>query len=109
MNRNKKILNDPVYGFINLPDGLLAEILHHGYFQRLRRVRQLGMSDLVYPGATHTRFLHTLGSYHLMNIAISVLREKGIQITNDNALKQFGLLYYYMTLAMGHFHTHWKT
>jgi HD superfamily phosphohydrolase len=86
MNRNKKILNDPVYGFINLPDGLLAEILHHGYFQRLRRVRQLGMSDLVYPGATHTRFLHTLGSYHLMNLAISVLREKGIQITDDNAL-----------------------
>ncbi|PLX18284.1 MAG: phosphohydrolase [Salinivirgaceae bacterium] len=85
MNQNRKILNDPVYGFINLPDGLLAEIVHHSYFQRLRRIRQLGMSDLVYPGATHTRFLHTLGSYHLMNLAISVLREKGIDISDNNA------------------------
>lgn len=85
MTQNRKILNDPVYGFINLPEGLLAEIVHHAYFQRLRRVRQLGMSDLVYPGATHTRFTHTLGSYHLMNLAISVLREKGIQITAENA------------------------
>jgi HD superfamily phosphohydrolase len=85
MNQNNKILNDPVHGFITLPGGLLAEIVHHAYFQRLRRIRQLGMSCLVYPGATHTRFLHTMGSYHLMNLAISVLRGKGIEITEDNA------------------------
>jgi HD superfamily phosphohydrolase len=85
MNKNKKILNDPVHGFINLPEGISAEIVHHAYFQRLRRIRQLGMSDLVYPGATHTRFLHTMGSYHLMNLAISVLREKGVPISEGNA------------------------
>jgi len=83
--RNRKILNDPVYGFINIPDGLLYEIIHHPYFQRLRRIRQLGMSYLVYPGATHTRFLHTLGSFHLTNTALSILKEKGVSVSDQES------------------------
>ncbi len=83
--RNRKILNDPVYGFINIPDGLLYEIIHHPYFQRLRHIRQLGMSYLVYPGATHTRFLHTLGSFHLTNTALSVLKDKEVDITSEES------------------------
>ncbi len=84
-NQTRKILNDPVYGFITFPDGLLFDIIHHPFFQRLRRIRQLGMSYLVYPGATHTRFLHTLGSYHLTNTAISVLKEKNVRITGKES------------------------
>lgn len=82
---HKKILNDPVYGFINIPNGFLYEIIHHPYFQRLRRIQQLGMSCLVYPGATHTRFLHTMGSYHLTHTALNVLLEKGVQISHEDS------------------------
>lgn len=80
---NKKILNDPVYGFIDMPGGLMFEIIHHPFFQRLRRIKQLGMSCMVYPGATHTRFLHTLGCFHLTQNAIKTLKDKGVQITDD--------------------------
>ncbi|MDA3865201.1 MAG: HD domain-containing protein [Salinivirgaceae bacterium] len=79
--KNKKILNDPVYGFITIPDGIMYEIIHHPCFQRLRRIRQLGMTSLVYPGATHTRFLHTMGTFHLTMNAINTLKEKGIEIS----------------------------
>jgi len=79
-NKNK-IINDPVYGFINISSGELFDIIEHPFFQRLRRIKQLGLTNFVYPGATHTRFQHALGSYHLMGMAIQVLRNKSIEIT----------------------------
>lgn len=82
----RKIFNDPVYGFITIPNELIFDIIEHPYFQRLRRIRQLGLSHLVYPGALHTRFHHSVGAMHLMNIAIKTLRDKGQEITNDEAL-----------------------
>lgn len=77
----KKIINDPVYGFISIPDEFIYDLIEHRYFQRLRRIMQLGMSHLVYPGAIHTRFNHVLGAMHLMNHAVSVIRRKGHEIT----------------------------
>ncbi len=82
----RKILNDPVYGFINIPSGILFDIIEHPYFQRLRRIKQLGLTDLVYPGAVHTRFQHTLGAVHLLESAADVIDSKGHQITNDEAV-----------------------
>ncbi len=79
----KKIINDPVYGFIKISSERHFDIVEHPYFQRLRSIKQLGLTNLVYPGATHTRFQHALGSYHLMGLAIQVLRNKGIEITPD--------------------------
>jgi HD superfamily phosphohydrolase len=73
----KKIFNDPVYGFITIPSGLVFDIIEHPYFQRLRRIRQLGLTDFVYPGALHTRFHHALGAMHLMSTALDTLRAKG--------------------------------
>ncbi len=81
----KKIFNDPVYGFVEIPYGLIFELVEHPYFQRLRHIRQLGMTNLVYPGANHTRFQHALGAYYLMRKAIRVLREKGVSITAEEA------------------------
>ncbi len=80
MNK-KKILNDPIYGFIKIPDGLIFNIIEHPYFQRLRRIKQLGLTDYVYPGAMHTRFHHALGAMHLMDQALLNLRSKGIEIS----------------------------
>ncbi|MFO7828164.1 MAG: HD domain-containing protein [Bacteroidales bacterium] len=82
MNK-RKILNDPVYGFINIPSGVAFNIIEHPFFQRLRRIKQLGLTDLVYPGAVHTRFQHTLGAVHLLESAISIIRSKGHVITED--------------------------
>ncbi len=79
----RKILNDPVYGFINIPSGVAFNIIEHPFFQRLRRIKQLGLTDLVYPGAVHTRFQHTLGAVHLLESAISIIRSKGHVITED--------------------------
>lgn len=79
----KKIVNDPVYGLISIPSELVYDIIEHRYFQRLRRIKQLGLTDYVYPGAVHTRFQHTLGAVHLISLAITVLKSKGIDITND--------------------------
>lgn len=79
----KKILNDPVYGFINIPNDLTFDIIEHRYFQRLRRIKQLGLTDFVYPGALHTRFHHALGAMDLMRRAINSLREKGIEISDE--------------------------
>ena len=83
-----KILNDPIYGFIRIPNSLIFDIIEHPSFQRLRRVSQMGFSNLVYPGANHTRFHHALGCLHLMQKTINVLRVKGIEISEDeeNAL-----------------------
>lgn len=72
------VINDPVYGFVSVPRGLLCELINHPAFQRLSRIRQLGMSALVYPGATHTRWAHSLGAYHLMREAFRSLKEKGV-------------------------------
>ena len=83
-----KILNDPIYGFIRIPNSLIFDIIEHPSFQRLRRVSQMGFSNLVYPGANHTRFHHALGCLHLMQKTVNVLRVKGIDISEDeeNAL-----------------------
>ncbi|MBC8754933.1 HD domain-containing protein [Kordia sp. YSTF-M3] len=82
--RNKlKILNDPIYGFITIPNPLIFDLIEHKYFQRLRRITQMGMSYLVYPGAHHTRFHHALGCMHLMQKAIQVLCFKGVEISED--------------------------
>ncbi len=81
----KKILNDPVYGFINISSDLIFDIIEHPYFQRLRRIKQLGLTHLVYPGALHTRFSHALGSMFLMHNAIEVLKQKGHEITDHEA------------------------
>jgi HD superfamily phosphohydrolase len=79
----KKIINDPVYGFINIPSALVFDLIAHPYFQRLRYIKQLGMTHLVYPGALHTRFHHALGAMHLMSLALKVLRDKGHEVTNE--------------------------
>ncbi|PWS32758.1 HD domain-containing protein [Pedobacter paludis] len=80
MNK-KKIINDPVYGFISIPSELVYDVISHPYFQRLRYIKQLGMTHLVYPGALHTRFHHALGAMHLMSLAINLLKSKGHVIT----------------------------
>ena len=87
-NNKLKILNDPIYGFIRIPNSLIFDIIEHPSFQRLRRVSQMGFSNLVYPGANHTRFHHALGCLHLMQKTVNVLRVKGIDISEDeeNAL-----------------------
>ena len=85
MVNKKKIFNDPIYGFISIPDQLILEIIDHPYFQRLRRIKQLGLTDFVYPGALHTRFHHALGCAFLMQKAIASLRQKGHQISPDEA------------------------
>ena len=82
-SNKKKIINDPVYGFIAIPDELIFDVLNHPYMQRLRRIMQLGLSHLVYPGAQHTRYTHVLGAMHLMNQAVSVLRRKGSEISAE--------------------------
>jgi HD superfamily phosphohydrolase len=79
----KKIINDPVYGFITTPFSFCLEVLDHPWFQRLRRIKQLGLSHLVYPGALHTRFHHALGAMHLMTEALDSLRGKGIEISEN--------------------------
>lgn len=79
----KKIFNDPVYGFITIYDELIFDIIEHPYFQRLRRIKQLGLTDFVYPGALHTRFHHALGAMHLMHVALQNLRSKGHEITDE--------------------------
>lgn len=82
--RNKlKILNDPIYGFITIPNELIFDLIEHKYFQRLRRISQMGLSYLVYPGAHHTRFHHALGCMHLMQKAVRVLRFKGINVSEE--------------------------
>ena len=79
----RKVFNDPVYGFITIPDELIFDIIEHPYFQRLRRIKQLGLTHLVYPGALHTRFHHSLGAMHLMEKALLELQQKGHKISKN--------------------------
>lgn len=79
----QKILNDPIYGFITIPNSLIYDLIQHPYFQRLRRISQMGLSYLVYPGAHHTRFHHALGCMHIMQKAVEVLHFKGIKISQE--------------------------
>ncbi len=85
MAEKRKIINDPVFGFINLPTGFLYEVFQHPYLNRLNRIRQLGMSPYVYPGAQHTRFQHTTGAMYLMQEALTYLQSKGNEITPEEA------------------------
>ena len=82
---NPKIINDPVFGFIKIPRGLLYDIVEHPLFQRLNRINQLGLASVVYPGARHTRFQHSLGAFHLMTEAVRSLQEKGNFIFDSEA------------------------
>lgn len=84
MNK-RKIFNDPVYGFISIPYDTVFDVIEHPYFQRLRRIQQLGLSSLVYPGATHSRFHHSLGAMHLMYKSLEVLKSKGHEITEEES------------------------
>jgi HD superfamily phosphohydrolase len=79
----RKIINDPVYGFITIDDELVAQVIAHPYYQRLRRIHQMAMAHLVYPGAVHTRLHHSLGAYHLMCNAINELKSKGVDINKE--------------------------
>ena len=83
MANKRKIINDPVFGFLSIPNELVYDVLQHPYVQRLNRIRQLGLSYLVYPGAMHSRFGHSLGAMHLMHEAIASLRMKGVSITEE--------------------------
>ena len=82
---HRKIINDPVHGFITINDPFIFDLIAHPYYQRLRRIQQMALAQLVYPGAVHTRLHHSLGAYHLMCIAIAELKDKGIEITNEEA------------------------
>ncbi|MEO6315651.1 MAG: HD domain-containing protein [Chitinophagaceae bacterium] len=83
---SRKIINDPVYGFITIDHPLLLQVIAHPYYQRLRRVHQMAFASLVYPGAVHSRLHHSLGAYHLMCCALTELQSKGVAITPDEAL-----------------------
>ena len=82
---NNKIINDPVFGFIRIPNGVLYDIVVHRDFFRLSRIRQLGGAYMVYPGAQHTRFQHSLGAFYLMSKAVATLLMKGVEISDEEA------------------------
>ena len=104
-----KILNDPIYGFITIPNALIFDLIEHRYFQRLRRISQMGLSYLVYPGVHHTRFHHAIGCMHLMQNAIRTLRVKGVEISSSGR-DGFELCdSYSTTLVTVLFRTHWNT
>ena len=79
----RKIINDPIYGFVTIPSELIYDLINHPTFQRLRRIKQLGLTNLVYPGALHTRFHHAIGAMHLMQEAVFSLRQKDIIISDE--------------------------
>ena len=83
LTNKRKIINDPVYGFISIPGDFVFDLIEHPWFQRLRNIKQLGLTSFVYPGANHSRFQHGLGSLHLMDIAIGTLRSKGVFISKE--------------------------
>ncbi len=99
ITNKKKIINDPVYGFISIPDDFVFDLIEHPYFQRLRRIKQLGLTHLVYPGALHTRFHHVIGAMHLMSLAIATLRRKGHEITLE---EEQGVLVAILLHDIGH-------
>ena len=84
-HNKRKIINDPVFGFINVPNDFLYDIIQHPIFQRLQRIKQLGLASFVYPGAQHTRFQHSLGAMYLTHEAIKQLRQNGQEITPEEA------------------------
>lgn len=86
MSQKGKIINDPVYGFLHFPEAEILRIIDHPWFQRLRNIKQMGMAYLVYPGAVHTRFHHSLGACHLMGIALEVLKQKGVMLSTEDCL-----------------------
>ena len=86
MTTQRKIINDPVYGFITINHSLIFDIIAHPYYQRLRRIHQMALAYLVYPGAVHTRLHHSLGAYHLMGNAVNELRAKGTEITEEEEI-----------------------
>ena len=86
MPNKRKIINDPVYGFITINHDLLFTILAHPFYQRLRRIHQMALAYLVYPGAVHTRLHHSLGAYHLMCNAVNELRAKGVEIAEEEEI-----------------------
>lgn len=98
-NNKKKIINDPVYGFIAISKDIIFDIIEHPFYQRLRRIKQLGLSHLVYPGALHTRFQHAIGATHLMTKAIHTLRYKGVDITEE---EETGVLLAILLHDIGH-------
>lgn len=85
MNIGYKIVNDPIYGLIEIPQGIISDLIEHPYFQRLRRITQLGLTHYVYPGATHNRFHHSIGAMHLTMQAVHTLKGKGVDITDEEA------------------------
>lgn len=85
MNLGYKIVNDPIYGLIEIPQGIISDLIEHPYFQRLRRITQLGLTHYVYPGATHNRFHHSIGAMHLTMEAVRTLKGKGVDITKEEA------------------------
>ena len=85
ISNKRKIINDPIYGFVTLPDDLVHDLINHPIFQRLRRIKQLGLTNLVYPGALHTRFHHAIGAMYLMTEALQVLKSKDIKITDEES------------------------
>lgn len=95
----RKIVNDPIYGLIDFPSGDLYSLIEHPYMQRLRRIKQLGLTDHIYPGARHTRFQHAIGATHLMREAIAVLRSKGHEITAE---EEQAVLFAIMLHDIGH-------
>ena len=99
LSTKNKIINDPIYGFITIKDPLIYELINHPYFQRLRRISQLGLTYLVYPGAYHTRFHHAIGAMHLMGRAIYTLRQKGKEISNE---EERGVLIAILLHDIGH-------
>ena len=99
LTNKRKIINDPVYGFIDIPNDLIFDVIEHPYFQRLRRIKQLGLTHLVYPGALHTRFHHSIGALHLMFEALEILKSKGHRITSE---EQNGALIAILLHDIGH-------
>ncbi|MFN8309860.1 MAG: HD domain-containing protein [Chitinophagales bacterium] len=99
MANKRKIFNDPVHGFITIPYDIIFDVIEHRYFQRLRRIQQLGFSNYVYPGANHTRFHHALGAFHLMRKAISILKIKGHSISEE---EEIGALLAILLHDIGH-------
>ena len=100
MSGKKQIIfNDPIYGFITVPDSFILKIINHPYFLRLQRIRQLGLTSLVYPGALHTRFQHAMGAMHLTIKAVETLRSKDVEITKD---EERGVLLAVLLHDIGH-------
>src|SRR3982751_514352 len=86
MIQKRKIINDPVYGFITLDHPLILKVVAHPFYQRLRRIKQMALAHLVYPGAVHTRLHHSLGAYHLIGCALTELKSKGTIITTEEEI-----------------------